>query len=138
MLKLVVLSALVLVVSAASQSQPSARVSDVTSMALPRAALRALATRSMEAVHRHTEALSIVRVPGTPGAERARDYLLSTLAATAPHFVVEQDSFLASTPQGQRFMSNVVATWNPRNASRRVVVAAHYDSKYGVAGAGAF
>lgn len=42
---------------------------------------------------------------------------------------VETDAFTDETPYGVKAFSNVIATKDPE-ASRRVVVAAHYDSKY--------
>lgn len=42
---------------------------------------------------------------------------------------VEEDSFEAQTPYGQKRFSNIIATLHP-GRSRRVIIACHYDSKY--------
>ena len=42
---------------------------------------------------------------------------------------VEEDSFTANTPYGMKRFTNVIATKDPE-APRRVVVAAHFDSKF--------
>lgn len=40
-----------------------------------------------------------------------------------------QDHFTGSTPYGDRKFSNIIATYDP-HAPRKVVIAAHFDSKY--------
>ena len=42
---------------------------------------------------------------------------------------VEEDSFVSETPYGPKRFTNVIATKDP-DAPRRVIVAAHFDSKY--------
>jgi glutaminyl-peptide cyclotransferase len=42
---------------------------------------------------------------------------------------VEIDEFVSNTPQGEKTFRNIIATWN-RDAPERVILAAHYDSKY--------
>ena len=42
---------------------------------------------------------------------------------------VEEDEFEDDTPMGRKHFTNVIATKDPK-AARRVVVAAHFDSKY--------
>jgi hypothetical protein len=42
---------------------------------------------------------------------------------------VEEDTFTDQTPYGIKTFTNVIATKDPE-ASRRVVVAAHFDSKF--------
>lgn len=42
---------------------------------------------------------------------------------------VEEDEFTADTPIGKKRFTNIIATKDP-SASRRVVLSAHYDSKW--------
>lgn len=50
-------------------------------------------------------------------------------ALTALNWHVEEDSFTDNTPYGQRSFTNIIATKDP-TALRRVIVSAHYDSKF--------
>lgn len=56
-----------------------------------------------------------------------KNYLVSTLRALNWH--VEEDSFTDMTPYGKKPFTNVIATKNPE-APRRLILAAHFDSKY--------
>jgi hypothetical protein len=56
-----------------------------------------------------------------------RQYIVSTLRALDWH--VEEDTFIDNTPLGPKRFTNVIATHDP-DASRRVVLSAHFDSKY--------
>ena len=56
-----------------------------------------------------------------------KNYIASTLRALDWH--IEEDSFTGVTPYGTKRFTNVVATKDPE-APRRVIVAAHFDSKY--------
>ena len=42
---------------------------------------------------------------------------------------VEEDEFTDHTPIGRKKFTNIIATKNP-SASRRLILSAHYDSKY--------
>ena len=42
---------------------------------------------------------------------------------------IEEDSFTENTPIGMKRFTNVIATKDP-TAARRVVLSAHFDSKY--------
>ncbi|KAF7980168.1 hypothetical protein HWV62_39637 [Athelia sp. TMB] len=42
---------------------------------------------------------------------------------------IEEDTFVASTPQGDKRFTNVIATHDP-DAPRRVILSAHFDSKW--------
>lgn len=64
---------------------------------------------------------------GTENNTFVKNYLVSTLKALKWH--VEEDTFTDATPIGERTFTNVIATKNP-NAPRRLVLAAHFDSKY--------
>ena len=64
---------------------------------------------------------------GTKNHTLVKDYLVSTLKALDWH--VEEDNFVDTTPIGVKNFTNVIATHDP-GASRRVILAAHFDSKY--------
>jgi hypothetical protein len=66
----------------------------------------------------------------TVGSENitiVREYIVATLRALDWH--VEEDTFTDNTPYGPRSFTNIIATKDPA-ASRRVILSAHYDSKY--------
>jgi putative aminopeptidase FrvX len=56
-----------------------------------------------------------------------RNYIISTLRKLNWH--IEEDSFVDTTPYGPKNFTNVIATKDP-DAPRRVVLAAHFDSKF--------
>jgi glutaminyl-peptide cyclotransferase len=56
-----------------------------------------------------------------------RNYLIDTMKKLKWH--VEEDAFDMETPYGRKHFVNVIATKDPQ-ASRRFVVAAHFDSKF--------
>lgn len=64
---------------------------------------------------------------GTENNTLVRKYIVSTLGAL--HWHVEEDEFTDMTPNGPLKFTNVIATKDPE-ASRRVIVAAHFDSKW--------
>ena len=74
----------------------------------------------------HLNALLIPRPVGSPGHVAARQHIVNHLRAIGWH--VSLDAFEADTPLGVHTFTNVVATLNP-GAPRRLVLAAHYDSK---------
>lgn len=79
----------------------------------------------------------IPRVAGSPGIAKVRQIILDVfqkdLAASSQHgrsgWHVEEHTTEDKTPLGRLPFTNLVFTKNPR-ASRRLVLAAHYDSKY--------
>ncbi|KJE98286.1 glutaminyl cyclase [Capsaspora owczarzaki ATCC 30864] len=73
--------------------------------------------------------LLIERVPGTPTHQQAAKHIEDTLTAL-PGWRVTTDTFNDSTPLGVRPFKNIVATLERPGATRRFVLAAHYDSKY--------
>ncbi|KAJ7074122.1 glutaminyl-peptide cyclotransferase-like protein [Mycena amicta] len=75
----------------------------------------------------HLSKILIPRVPDTDNNTLVRNYIVSKLEDLKWH--VEQDTFNDSTPFGQKQFTNIIATKDPA-ASRRVIVAAHFDSKY--------
>lgn len=102
-------------------------VSDVVAYPLSRARLASLASIPFDRVRTDTQAIAIPRVAGTPGAQTVREYIIAQLPSA---FSVTQDSFTQDTVAGSRSFVNVVATLNAgATRARRVVLAAHYDSK---------
>ncbi|WFD45786.1 glutaminyl-peptide cyclotransferase [Malassezia furfur] len=76
----------------------------------------------------------IPRVAGTENSTRVRNALIEALSAPKDahgqsKWHIETQTFDAQTPLGVRRMTNIVATRDP-HASRHLVLAAHYDSKY--------
>ncbi|KAG5715701.1 Glutaminyl-peptide cyclotransferase [Termitomyces sp. T112] len=76
----------------------------------------------------HLSKILIPRVSGTENSTIVRNYIISTLKALEWH--IEVDEFTDKTPIGYRRFANIIATKDP-SASRRVILSAHYDSKYG-------
>lgn len=57
-------------------------------------------------------------------------YILSRLnQLNKTHWEITQDTFTSSTPLGPITFTNIIATLNPHK-SKRLLLAAHYDSKY--------
>ncbi|KIK93671.1 hypothetical protein PAXRUDRAFT_144569 [Paxillus rubicundulus Ve08.2h10] len=75
----------------------------------------------------HLSKLLIPRPVGSENSTVVRQYITATLTALDWH--IEEDSFTDYTPYGQRSFTNIIATKDP-TASRRVIVSAHYDSKF--------
>ncbi|KAI0699232.1 hypothetical protein BC835DRAFT_1267949 [Cytidiella melzeri] len=75
----------------------------------------------------HLSKILIPRAPDTANNTFVREYIISSLKALNWH--IETDSFNASTPYGIKRMANIIATKDPE-ASRRVILSAHFDSKY--------
>ncbi|KAG6880258.1 hypothetical protein C0992_001826 [Termitomyces sp. T32_za158] len=76
----------------------------------------------------HLSKILIPRVSDTENSTIVRNYIISTLKALEWH--IEVDEFTDKTPIGYKRFANIVATKDP-SASRRLVLSAHYDSKYG-------
>ena len=56
-----------------------------------------------------------------------RKYIVDTMKKLNWH--IEEDSFNDTTPYGMKRFTNVIATNDPK-APRRVILAAHFDSKF--------
>lgn len=69
----------------------------------------------------------ILLLADTDNNTLVRNYIVSTLKALKWH--VELDEFTDNTPVGTKRFANIIATKNP-DASRRVVLSAHFDSKF--------
>jgi glutaminyl-peptide cyclotransferase len=67
------------------------------------------------------------RIPGTPGHERAGDWILQQLRTTADSVVVQ--AFTHVTRRGQKLaLRNFLARYRPR-ATERVLLLAHWDTR---------
>ncbi|KAG5638987.1 hypothetical protein H0H81_008208 [Sphagnurus paluster] len=75
----------------------------------------------------HLSKILIPRVSDTDNNTLVRNYIISTLKALEWH--IEVDEFTDKTPIGHKRFRNIIATKDP-TATRRVVLSAHYDSKY--------
>ncbi|EPQ57888.1 hypothetical protein GLOTRDRAFT_71794 [Gloeophyllum trabeum ATCC 11539] len=75
----------------------------------------------------HLSKILIPRPPDTENNTLVRNYIVSTLKGLK--WDVEEDSFIDNTPYGAKNFTNVIATKDP-TASRRVILAAHFDSKF--------
>ncbi|OUM63201.1 hypothetical protein PIROE2DRAFT_66294 [Piromyces sp. E2] len=71
--------------------------------------------------------LLVERVVGTESHKKVQEFILNHF--TELNWNVEKDTFDASTPLGVKTFTNYIFTKNPK-AERRLVLAAHYDSKY--------
>ncbi|THH14937.1 hypothetical protein EW146_g5462 [Bondarzewia mesenterica] len=78
-------------------------------------------------VDSHLYKILIPRSPDTANHTLVREHIVSTLRALDWH--IEEDSFMDNTPFGLKNFTNVIATKDP-DAPRRVVLAAHFDSKF--------
>lgn len=56
-----------------------------------------------------------------------RDYIVKTLMNLDWH--IDEDTFEDDTPYGRKIFTNIIATYDPQ-ASRRLVMSAHFDSKF--------
>ncbi|KAJ1795286.1 hypothetical protein LPJ59_004376 [Coemansia sp. RSA 2399] len=75
------------------------------------------------------ELLAPVLVPrqiGSPGYYATQNLITTTLSDLG--YAISWDNFTTSTPVGQVPMSNIIATKNP-SAAKRLILAAHYESK---------
>jgi len=71
--------------------------------------------------------LLVERVVGTESHKKVQEFILNHY--TSLNWDVEKDTFVANTPYGEKTFTNYIFTKNPK-AERRLVLAAHYDSKY--------
>ncbi len=112
-----------LVLAATSQSQrPPTKTQSPSDALLIQVARQINASRLQSAY----EKILVPRVPGSNGHAQVRKYLTSTFQHLGWH--ISSDTFSESTPHGQKEFHNIIATLNP-SAPRKLVLAAHYDSK---------
>ncbi len=72
-------------------------------------------------------ALTDVHTADTDNNTLVRNYIKTTLEALNWH--IEEDEFTGQTPVGEKKFTNLIATKDPA-APRRVILSAHFDSKY--------
>jgi glutaminyl-peptide cyclotransferase len=65
--------------------------------------------------------------PDTPELTRTRAYIVNELKSYG--LVVHTDDFTATTPQGEKKMSNIIADF-PGETKDVILIASHYDTKY--------
>ncbi|KAF8913522.1 glutaminyl-peptide cyclotransferase-like protein [Mucidula mucida] len=75
----------------------------------------------------HLSRILIPRPPDTENNTLVRNYIKTTLENLNWH--IEEDVFTDNTPYGYKHFTNLIATKDP-NAARRVVLSAHFDSKF--------
>ncbi|KAF5315617.1 hypothetical protein D9611_004951 [Ephemerocybe angulata] len=75
----------------------------------------------------HLSKILIPRPPDTDNNTQVRKYIIKTLKDLNWH--IEEDEFTDNTPYGRKKFTNVIATKDPK-ATRRVVLSAHFDSKF--------
>ncbi|KAL4077265.1 hypothetical protein V8B97DRAFT_2081209 [Scleroderma yunnanense] len=75
----------------------------------------------------HLSRILIPRPVGSDNNTLVRGYITDVLRSL--DWYVEEDTFTDSTPYGEQVFSNIIATKDP-SAPRRVILSAHYDSKY--------
>eukprot|EP00736_Rhodelphis_marinus_P010696 Rmarinus@m.5607 len=68
---------------------------------------------------------------GSPSHRKVREYMTDFFSELG--WQVELDAFIAGTPHGDLPFSNIVATLDP-SAPKRLILAAHYDSKFFASG----
>ncbi|KXS21099.1 hypothetical protein M427DRAFT_130676 [Gonapodya prolifera JEL478] len=72
----------------------------------------------------------VPRISGTSSNAKVKNYIADFFRDRLKgSWSVEEDSFEDTTPYGKKRFTNVIATKDP-SARRRVVLAAHFDSKY--------
>ncbi|KAI5116851.1 hypothetical protein M0805_006805 [Coniferiporia weirii] len=86
-------------------------------------------TKNLDTTKRasHLSKILIPRPPDTDNNTQVKNYIVSTMRKL--DWDVEEDSFTEKTPYGMKRFTNVIATKDPE-APRKVVVAAHFDSKF--------
>ena len=70
----------------------------------------------------------VPRVPGTASHSGVKQHILSRLRELGESWDVTSHEFTDITPHGERNFTNIIATLYP-SVERRLVLAAHYDSK---------
>lgn len=78
---------------------------------------------------RHVEALVAIgpRVSGTPGGEKAKQYIESVL--TEYGLDIEFQTFIDKTPQGDKKFCNIIA-YPKWRGKERILLCSHYDTKW--------
>lgn len=84
-------------------------------------------TESLEAIGNYLTPILIPRVPDTDGSRKVQKFIKEHFEKLNWH--IEEDTFYDMTPFGKKKFNNIIATKNV-NATRRLVMSAHFDSKY--------
>lgn len=82
---------------------------------------------SLDSTHPFLAPLLIPRVSGTENNILVQEFLVKTFQKLG--WTVERDDFSGETPLGPKKFCNIIATFDP-SASRRLVLSAHFDSKF--------
>ena len=101
--------------------------------------LEELAGRTqLQVIREDIAAISVVRVPNTPSHLRVQQYITREIKQHT-QWKLETHRFADNTPLGPNEFTNIIATWSPLAKTsprfsqpeneRRVILAAHYDSK---------
>ena len=108
----------------------------VSREALDVSRVKDLADRSkFDLLKEDIEKITRVRVPDTPSHNDVKQYIISEIE-NYQSWKLEKHSFTSPTPLGAKQFTNLIATWSPASTKknkkeneRRVILAAHYDSK---------
>ncbi|KAI7878767.1 hypothetical protein K492DRAFT_208763 [Lichtheimia hyalospora FSU 10163] len=104
------------------------RIADVFAYKeLNNGALERVADKTDRVANELLTPLMVPRVAGSTGNANVRNHIIHHFETLGWH--VELDSFNDTTPFGDKPFTNVIATKNP-DAPNRLVLAAHFDSKY--------
>lgn len=89
-----------------------------------------LAATPLSGVRAHAHVQKLVsfgpRPPGSPGIRKSQDYLTKTLKKL--QLKVEHQNFLATTPNGNIPMKNIIARAQRGTTDDVIILAAHYDT----------
>src|SRR5947209_2359989 len=77
-------------------------------------------------IDNYLKPILIPRVSGTENNRKVQQFIIKNFNRLG--WKVEQDKFKDQTPYGKIEFNNIIVTKNPK-ASKRLVLAAHYDSK---------
>ncbi|KAJ3046127.1 hypothetical protein HDV00_003877 [Rhizophlyctis rosea] len=113
--------------SASTSSQSTSRFRTTAS----KSDLHSLSTLSIKTSYSTTGPLLspflIPRVSGTENNRKVQQHIITTFESLNWH--IEEDHFNDTTPYGVKPFNNIIVTKNP-DAQRKLVLAAHFDSKY--------
>ncbi|KAG9287016.1 hypothetical protein G9A89_022980 [Geosiphon pyriformis] len=84
-------------------------------------------TAPANSIEKFLDSFLVPRVPGTESHAKVQRFIITHFEKLGWH--VEQDNFTDTTPLGKKPFSNIIVT-KDITASKRLVLAAHYDSKY--------
>jgi len=82
---------------------------------------------NMQAFDVTLDPILVPRVVGTPNHDRVKQFIVDQMQSFG--WSVTTDKFQENTPHGKKTFENIVSTLD-EGATRRLVLACHYDSKY--------